>query len=135
MSNRIIPTMKYENAPVAMEWLSEAFGFEQHLVVTGNNGQIEHAQLILDGDMIMLGSARETAFDQLQKTPRSVGGVGTQSPYIIIEDVDLHCSRATKAGAEIVMEPEDQPYGGRAYSCRDPEGHLWNFGSYNPWES
>lgn len=32
------------------------------------------------------------------------------------------------------MEPEDQDYGGRLYSCRDPEGNLWNFGSYDPWE-
>ena len=35
---------------------------------------------------------------------------------------------------EIVMAPEDQDYGGRLYSCRDPEGNLWNFGSYDPWD-
>ena len=37
------------------------------------------------------------------------------------------------AGAEIVVEIEDHPHGGRGYSCRDPEGHLWNFGTYDPW--
>jgi uncharacterized glyoxalase superfamily protein PhnB len=42
-------------------------------------------------------------------------------------------ARAKAAGAEIVMEIEDQDYGGRLYSCRDPEGHLWNFGTYDPW--
>ncbi|MBT8387844.1 MAG: VOC family protein [Ignavibacteria bacterium] len=135
MSNYIIPTLKYDDASAAIEWLCQAFGFEKHLVVSGDGGIIEHAQLTFRDNMIMLGSVRDTHFDKLQKTPRSAGGVGTQSPYIIIDDVDAHYHKAVSSGAEIVMEPEDQDYGGRLYSCRDPEGHLWNFGSYNPWES
>lgn len=133
MSSCIIPTLKYEDAPAAIEWLCRAFGFEKHLVVPGEAGVIEHAQLTFKGGMIMLGSVRDSSFDVLQKTPRAVGGVGTQSAYIVIDDVDAHCAQATRAGAEIVMPAEDQDYGGRLYSCRDPEGHLWNFGSYDPW--
>ena len=133
MPNNIIPTLKYEDAAAAIEWLCEAFGFQKHLVVQGENGSIRHAQLKLGEDMIMLGSSGDTAFDQLQKSPGAVGGIGTQSPYVIIDDVDMHCATASKAGAEIVMEPENQHHGGRFYACRDPEGHLWNFGSYNPW--
>ena len=101
----------------------------------GEHGIIQHAQLIFDGGMIMLGSARDSEFDALQKPPRSVGGISTQSAYIVVEDVDAHCARARAAGAEIVMAPEDQEHGGRFYACRDPEGHLWNFGSYDPWAS
>ena len=133
MSSCIIPTLKYDDAPAAIEWLCGAFGFEKHLIVPGEAGVIEHAQLTFNGAMIMLGSVRESPFDALQKTPRAVGGVGTQSAYIVIDDVDAHCARAVRAGAEIVSPPEDQDYGGRMYSCRDPEGHLWNFGSYDPW--
>ncbi len=99
----------------------------------GENGAIEHAQLTLGNGMIMLGSARDDAFDELQKTPQAAGGVTTQSPYIIVDDVNAHCRQAMDAGAQIVTPPEDQDYGGRFYSCRDPEGHLWNFGSYDPW--
>jgi transposase len=33
------------------------------------------------------------------------------------------------------IEIRDEDYGGRDYSCRDPEGHVWNFGSYDPWAS
>jgi uncharacterized glyoxalase superfamily protein PhnB len=62
-----------------------------------------------------------------------VGGVCTQSAYIIVEDADAHYARAVAAGAEIVMEIKDEDYGGRGYSCRDLEGHLWNFGTYDPW--
>ncbi len=135
MSNCIIPTLKYEDAATAIEWLCQAFGFEAHLVVPGEAGVIEHAQLTFNGSMIMIGSARDTSFDQLQTTPRAVGGVGTQSPYIIVDNIDAHYRRAVDAGAKIVMQPEDQDYGGRLYSCQDPEGHLWNFGSYDPWKS
>ena len=70
---------------------------------------------------------------EMSKPPIDVGGVGTQSPYIIVEDVDAHYARAVAAGAEIVMDIKDEDYGGRGYSCRDPEGHVWNFGSYDPW--
>ncbi len=135
MSNCIIPTLKYDDASIAIEWLCEAFGFEKHLIIPDDSGVIEHAQLVFNGDMIMLGSARNTEFDSFQKTPHAFGGIGTQSPYIIIDDVDAHYHRALSAGAEIVLAPEDQDYGGRLYSCRDLEGHLWNFGSYNPWQA
>lgn len=50
-----------------------------------------------------------------------------------MRDVDAHCARTRQAGARIVLEPADQEYGGRNYSCRAPEGHLWSFGSYDPW--
>jgi uncharacterized glyoxalase superfamily protein PhnB len=102
-------------------------------VVPGEDGTIAHAQLTFGSGMIMLGSARDDAFDRLQKTPAQVGGVGTQSPYIIVADADAHHARAVTAGATVVYALKDEDYGGRGYSCRDPEGHLWNFGTYDPW--
>ncbi|TMB01350.1 MAG: glyoxalase, partial [Deltaproteobacteria bacterium] len=60
-------------------------------------------------------------------------GPVTQSPYVIVADADAHYARAKAAGAEIVMDIKDEDYGGRGYSARDPEGHLWNFGTYDPW--
>ena len=129
----VIPTLRYKDAASAVEWLCKAFGFEKHLVVPGDGAQIMHAQLTMGDSMIMLGSVRDSPFDALQKTPRAVGGVGTQSAYVVVDDVDAHCRQAADAGAEIVMTPEDEDHGGRFYACRDPEGHLWNFGSYDPW--
>ena len=128
----IIPGLRYVDAPAAIEWLCAAFGFEKHLVVPGGNGKIAHAQLTFRNSMIMLGSAREGDYDDMLIQPVDAGAV-TQAPYVIVDDVDAHCTRARAAGAEIVMEPADQDYGGRLYSCRDIERHLWNFGSYDPW--
>ena len=129
----IIPTLRYRDAPAAIDWLCRAFGFEKHLVVPGDGGTIAHAQLTFGNGMIMLGSARDDEFGRLQMTPAQVGGVGTQSPYVIVADADAHYARAVAAGAEIVYPLKDEDYGGRGYSCRDPEGHLWNFGTYDPW--
>lgn len=128
----IIPTMRYEDAPGMIDWLCDNFGFSRHLVIDDGQGGIAHAQLRLGDAMIMFGSARDDEFGAHQSTARSVGRT-TQSAYVIVEDVDGICKKARDAGARIVMEPKDEDYGGRAFSCLDPEGQLWNFGSYSPW--
>ncbi len=131
----VIPTLRYKDAAVAIEWLCEAFGFKKHLVVPGENGTVDHAQLVFGNGMIMLGSARDDEFGQLQQPPSSVGSVVSQSPYIVVEDVDQHYAKAIASGAEVVIAIKDEDYGGRGYSCQDPEGFLWNFGTYNPWNA
>ena len=132
MATKIIPTLRYADAPAAIDWLCRAFGFEKRLVVPGEDGRIAHAQLTFAGAMVMLGSAGSGGYDDMIVQPAQAGAE-TQAPYVIVEDVDAHCARARAAGAEIVMEPADQDHGGRLYTCRDPEQHLWNFGSYDPW--
>ena len=130
----IIPTLRYRDAPAAIDWLCKAFGFEPHLVVPGQGGRIAHAQLVRGNGMIMLGSAGDDEFGRLQQPLERPDAPVSQSPYIIVADVDAHHATAVAAGAEVVMAPKDEDHGGRGYSCRDLEGHLWNFGSYNPWE-
>ena len=129
----VIPTLRYRDSRAALDWLCRAFGFERHLVVEGEDGAIEHAQLTFGHGMVMLGQARDGDHDARMVSPGEVGGRQTQCPYLIVADVDAHHARAAAAGAEVVMEPEDQPYGGRLYCVLDPEGHLWNFGSYDPY--
>ena len=82
--------------------------------------------------MIMLGSAKDTEYGQLLVRPAAAGGV-TMSVYLIVDDADAHCARARAAGAVIVSEPTTQDYGGRDYTCKDPEGNVWTFGTYDPW--
>ncbi len=130
----IVPALRYRDAPAAIEFLCKAFGFKKHMVVPGADGIIEHAQLTLGNGMIMLGSVRDNNFGKLMTQPDEIDRTVTQSPYVIVAEIDAHYDRAKKAGAEIVMEIEDQDYGGRLYVARDPEGHVWNFGSYDPWQ-
>ena len=129
----VIPTMRYRDAPAAIAWLGRAFGFEEHFVVPGDDDTIRHAQLTFGHGMIMLGSAGASPdFDALQRLPVDVGGAGTQSAYVIVDDIDAHHARAVAAGAKVVVPLRDEGHG-KGYSCLDPEGHLWNFGDYDPW--
>lgn len=130
----VVPVMRYRDLPAAIDWLCKAFGFERHRVTGGTNGDIMFAQLTFGTAMIMLGPVRQSAFDQLLKQPDEVGGAETQVCYFFVADARAHCARARAAGAEIVFNIEDEGRGGASYSCRDPEGHLWNFGTYNPWQ-
>jgi uncharacterized glyoxalase superfamily protein PhnB len=132
----VIPGLRYRDAPAAIDWLCRAFGFERQLVVPGEGGTIAHAQLRFGRGMVMVGSsgAHGGGFDALVKSPGEAGGVGAQSVYAVVDDADAHLARARAAGAEIVLEIRDRDYGGRDYTCRDPEGHVWTFGTYDPWE-
>ena len=131
----VIPCLRYRDAPAAIEWLCENFGFEKQLVVPNDDGTIAHAQLSFGNGMIMLGSVLkvETEFGRLIKQPDEIGGAETQSAYVVVSDADAVYACAKAAGAEIVIEIKDEDYGGRGFSCRDMEGHLWNFGTYDPW--
>jgi len=135
VGSTIIPGMRYRNAPAAIDWLCNAFGFERHLVVPGENNTIAHAQLNFGSGMIMLGSIKDNEFGKLMKQPDEIGGAETQSCYVVVSDCDSHYARAKAAGAQIILDIHDEGHGGRGYACRDLEGHIWYFGSYNPWHS
>lgn len=127
----VIPCMRYRDAPAAIEWLCSTFGFEKQLVVPNEDGTIAHAQLGYGNGMIMLGSIFDTEFGRLMKQPAEAKGV-TQSAYLVVNDADLVYGRALEAGAQIVLEIKDEDYGGRGFTCRDPEGHIWSIGTYDP---
>jgi uncharacterized glyoxalase superfamily protein PhnB len=131
----IIPCLRYRNAPAAIDWLCSAFGFEKHAVYPNPDGTIAHAQLTFGNGMIMLSSVLETESEwaRLIKQPDEIGGAETQSACVIVSDADAIYARAKSAGAEMLLDIKDADYGGRGFTCRDPEGHIWNFGTYNPW--
>lgn len=128
----LMPLMRYRDLAEAMGWLEGAFGFERQIAVSDSDGSVIYGQMTYRGSPIMLGAVRDTDLDKLMRQPDEVGGVGTQSCYLVIDDADAHYARALDAGAEIVLELKSDGLGRRGYSCRDPEGHIWNFGTYNP---
>lgn len=130
----IIPCLRYRHAHAAIDWLCQAFGFEKHAVYDDDQGGVMHAQLTYGGGMLMLGSVRDNAFGQHIAQPDEIGGRETQCACVIVADCKAHYERARAAGAEIVDPYEEKEYGGAGYSCRDQEGHLWYFGSYDPWQ-
>ena len=94
-----------------------------------------HAELTLNGGMIMLGSINDGPFGQHIKQPDQIGGFETQSSYLVVTDADAVYRRAKDAGVEIVIDIKDESYGGRGFTCRDLEGRLWSVGTYDPWQA
>ncbi|WZO97832.1 VOC family protein [Isosphaeraceae bacterium EP7] len=129
----LISCLRYRDAPAAIDWLDRAFGLQAQLVIRNDDGTIAHAQLTSGGGMIMLGSCGDTEYGRLMKRPEQVGGFVTQSVCMIVDDADAVYASAKKAGAEIVIEIKDEDFGGRSFTCRDPEGQVWTIGTYNPW--
>lgn len=133
----VIPGLRYTNAPAAIDFLCDAFGFQRHAVYPDEADPtiIHHAQLVLGDGMIMLGSVRDGDEESLitWKTPRELNGV-TLCTYVIVSDADAHCLHARNVGAVVVNEPHDnEGYPGRGYEALDPEGNVWSFGTYDPW--
>ena len=123
----VYPTLRYKDASAAIDWLEQAFGFERKDVHVGDGGIVEHAELSWRGSLIMLGGERPTDAE------RGFGRrVGQGWLYVVVDDADAHHARAKAAGAEIVMELTDQPYGSRDYAALDLEGNRWSFGTYDP---
>ena len=128
-----IPNLIYSDVNAAVSFLKKAFGFKKHSIYKDDNGKIFHAQLVLGKALIMVNLFNHgTAFGKMLNLPKNLDGYNTQTPYFIINNVDEHYQNAKANGAEIVMDIKDEDYGGRGYSCKDPEGNIWSFGSYNP---
>lgn len=119
--SRIVPYLFYEDVATALEWLSRAFGFVEHLRFTDDDGSVTHAEMRLSDGVIMLGDPGGT-----YENPRHHDYLHS-SLVVYVDAVDDHCSRAKGTGAEVISEPADTPYGDRMYSAKDPEGHRWDF--------
>lgn len=131
--SNVIPGMRYRDALVMIDWLCRAFGFEKKAVYADDKGVVMHAELTLGNGMIMIGSTANPS-SGLHKQPSDIGGFETQMPSLIVSDCDAVYATAKSAGAEMVLDLREMEYGGKSFTCRDPEGHIWNIGSYNPWE-
>jgi uncharacterized glyoxalase superfamily protein PhnB len=128
---RISSAAYYQDAVKAIDWLSNAFGFELRLKVEGDGGRIEHSELVFGEGVVMVAQTGRSSTPQ-GRSPREVGGGNTQSMMVYVDDVEAHCTRARAAGAKIVAEPATHDYGeeywtDRSYECEDLEGHRWWF--------
>lgn len=119
----IIPTLRYDDAKAAIDFLETAFGFGRKAVMENEDGTIGHAELTYGRGMVMVGSTGQgdAQFD-----------TGHASLYVVVSDPDALHERAKAAGAPITRELEDMSYGSREFSAGDPEGNVWSFGTYDP---
>jgi uncharacterized glyoxalase superfamily protein PhnB len=133
MRPNIFPALHYRDPDAALEWLRRAFGLEEKAVYRGDDGRIHHAELRLGDGLIMFGgipAEGPTAHRPETDAPKNQPPV---TIYAVVTDPDAHYERARAAGAHIVRDLADQPYGSREYGARDLEGNAWSFGTYDPY--
>lgn len=126
----IIPALRYADAPAAIAWLCDTFGFNEHFVVPGQDGRIDHAQLKWRGSLVMLGSQR--GVDGHDFLSHTAGHASVSLAAESAAQVDELYARAQAAGAKIMTPLEDTDYGSHAFTAADPEGNMWHFGTYDP---
>ena len=121
----IFPSFRYEDAPGAIEWLNKAFGFEKQC----GPGREQYRsprpappRCRHDHDGV-----------RRQAGPRESWATERYGIYVVVADIDVHYARAKAAGAKIERPLADTEYGSREYSARDCDGHLWSFGTYDPY--
>jgi PhnB protein len=121
---RVVPMLVYDDAPAALAFLCEAFGFEERFRLPMPDGRIGHAELAHGGDVVVMIASAYPEFGL--HSPRDLAGHHGQL-LCWVDDVDAHHARAREAGATIATPPEDQFHGSRSYRAVDPEGHRWIF--------
>lgn len=124
--HEVFPYLRVRGAPAAIEFYRRAFDAEERFRLTEPGGRVGHAELTLGGSVIMVS-------DEYPEYgiggPETVGGVAA-SIHLHVDDADAMIQRAVDAGATVLRAPQDQFYGERSGTIRDPFGHEWNIGHH-----
>jgi uncharacterized glyoxalase superfamily protein PhnB len=131
-SQTVYPALRYTDARAAIAWLGRAFGAEPHVVYDAADGSVAHAELVIAGNLIMLGNSQNDEYPV--RSPKEVNAV-TGSIYVALPDaaaIDALHERAEAAGVRITSRPHDTDYGSHDFAAIDLDGHPWNFGTYRP---
>jgi uncharacterized glyoxalase superfamily protein PhnB len=133
-TSTVIPGLRYRDALKMIDWLERAFGFSRKEVYMAGETKVGHAELTFGNGMIMLGSVDNgSEGGKYMVQPDETGYRETKNTYLVVSDCEGTYATATAAGAEMLMELRTMDYGGKAFTCRDPEGHIWSVGEYDPW--
>jgi PhnB protein len=115
-------TVKDPDASVA--FYEKAFGFEKRFSMPGPDGRTAHAEIAWRGGLVMLGPESN---EGLCQSPATSGARPSNSVYVYCDDVDALFRRATAAGAQVEMPPQEMFWGDRMCSLVDLDGYRWSF--------
>ena len=118
---RVSPYLLYEDAPAAVEYLQQTFGFELRLSQIGGAGRAHNELVLGDDGLVMLGQAGEGF-----SSPRTLGSFPPSMIHVYVDGVEALHARAKNAEAE-VTDLELSPAGDRRFTATDPEGQVWVF--------
>lgn len=123
----LTPYLVVNNAADAIAFYQRAFGAElmMRLDIPGTQ-QVAHAELKLGSSHLML-TEENPQWNSV--SPTTLGG-SPLSLMFYVPDVDTAFARALEAGAVEVMAVQNQFYGDRSGTLKDPFGHIWTLGTH-----
>jgi uncharacterized glyoxalase superfamily protein PhnB len=116
----IVPYICVHDAAAALHWYADVFGAVETVRYTGDDGRIGHAEMRLNGALLML-SEPYPEYGVVAPEP----GASSFSLHIEVSEVDAVHARAVDSGASSISDPADQAYGSRSCTIIDPFGHRW----------
>lgn len=122
----VTPYLIIKGAAKALEWYQKAFGAKEKMRLSGPDGMIGHAELIIGNSHVMMADEHP----QMQAfSPTHFQG-SPVSLLLYVEDVDDVFQQAVNAGAETLRPVQDQFYGDRMGTLKDPFGHIWSLATH-----
>lgn len=112
------------DADAAVRFYCDVFGGSEKLRLVEPGGRIGHAEVDLGAGVLMI--CEEYPEYDIRKPDPAAGT--SVSIHLHVDDADAVIARAVAAGATLLMPPQDQFYGERSGTVRDPFGHRWNIG-------
>ena len=116
--------LRVKDAARAIDFYEKAFGAKEKFRLTEPGGRVGHAELDFDGATLMLSDE----FPEYEiRGPETIGATSF-TIHLHVDDCDAAIGRAVSLGAKLLRPPQDQFYGERSGTLRDPFGHEWNIG-------
>jgi PhnB protein len=122
----LTPYLVIDGATAAIAFYAKAFGAKERMRLGAPGGRISHAEIEIGGSVVMLADEFP---DMGARGPKSVGGSPVHL-HLYVADVDAAVAQAVAAGAEMVRQVQDQFYGDRSGTLRDPFGHIWHVATH-----
>ncbi|WP_211441619.1 VOC family protein [Collimonas humicola] len=122
----VTPYLAIDGAAAALEYYKKAFNAVEILRMEGPDKKIGHAEIQIGNARIMLA---DESPEMLIRSPKSLGAAG-MSIVLYVDNVDVTYAQAIAAGGIEIRALQDQFYGDRSATLRDPFGHVWTVSTH-----
>jgi PhnB protein len=113
----VSPSLTQDDARQTIEFCKKAFGAKVLMRMQGPGGKIMHAEVLIGDSIVMLN-------DVMQEPAQPA------NLFLYVQDVDKTVARASKAGATVLMPPQDMFWGDRFGRIQDPSGNRWGIATH-----
>ena len=122
----VTPYLMINGASKAIEFYKRAFGATERMRMEQPDGNVGHAELQIGDSCVMLSDE----FPSMDLRGPQPGQPVSVSIHLYVEDVDAMSAKAATAGATVERPVENQFYGDRTCTLRDPFGHRWHVSTH-----